>query len=1237
MIKRIKKYKVIIGLVLIAIAIYSIISISNNKKLTEIDKVLKTEAYSYLPEKSKEYIKEIYDNTGTIVKTEKNKEENIPYLNPKYIEYLELSDKEKKEIDLIPDTYILDYFVNESYESTTFPSSYDLRNVDGKVYVSPIKNQGATNICWTFATVQNVETLYMKNNNQSYSDLIPEFSTRQMDYATSTNGMIKAYADSSIISCIPTGACAYYPYNNPENGSRELLTGGNFFTSAIAMYNGITLTSEEVLPWNEDDEVRWPKDILNYDNSLFEVDSTIHMPTINADTASTPQINSYVKEIKNYMTQYGGPFIGTYSPDSTCGFENTDGKKAMKTDDCVSDTNTQNKGHAMQIIGWDDNYEYSYCDAGTKHYSVKNGSCTAGVLTTGTGAWILKNSWGTESSEAKSYSYVYLTYDSTRLSIGFTTSISDMKTRSWDYNYHNNPWVDGKLSGGLASVSSQTVTHNTHNSKAEKIEKIKFMTSSKNGKYTLTIKSGNKEYKNIATASNIEVGVYTFNLSEKNILVDSKDISVTIEATNGATFFNDTISIFTSNTSEEPEIETTITSGITTYYETEDEPSPTNPAYIKSTTSTKLKMYHYIKNVEDPDKITYRALLDGEDHSRYFFDSGVETPVKLDGYIEREIPISEEDYSNVEICGKEYVFEILYDDKVIQSFPIKRICNNWDGKTTDYTKSSVTFHKNDGSGYTTVEKMNDLNNYRLMTADGKTNYYFGNRKAFFSYDKYIKSWNTEPDGSGVTYKDNNLYVYKDIDLYAQWSDPETEKHIYSLIYQCSSKECSDTEYTVSKKYDYEFNKEFNILENPFINVTSGKEFIYWETNKNIYYEDEIAMNITEYGYSSPYNAEENTYLDAVWSDSYYTINFDANGGTGTMKSIKMLPDEYKRLKYNSFTKEGYTFKNWNTASDGTGTSYLNAQQIKPTTDMTLYAQWEQNKIKITFNPNDGTVRTSTQTIAESVPTKLNANIYTRIGYTFKNWNTASDGTGTSYTDEQTVTLKENTSLYAQWTINTYTLTYNSNSGTGTMPNQTFTYNKSDNLNDIKFTKDGYVFKEWNTKPDGTGTSYINKQSIAIVEDTTLYAIWLEGPAYTINTYTHNKNNNYITNINSYTKVKDYLKNVVANERYNIAVYKGNEKLPFDYFVPTGSKTKISYKDEIIIEFTNVVKGEVTGDGELDFLDYVNVYNHISKTLNPNSNKKLLKDEYLSAADMSGDTEIDFLDYVYIYNEIKKHI
>ena len=54
---------------------------------------------------------------------------------------------------------------------------------------------------------------------------------------------------------------------------------------------------------------------------------------------------------------------------------------------------------------------------------------------------------------------------------------------------------------------------------------------------------------------------------------------------------------------------------------------------------------------------------------------------------------------------------------------------------------------------------------------------------------------------------------------------------------------------------------------------------------------------------------------------------------------------------------------------------------------------------------------------------------------------------------------------------------------------------------------------------------------------------------------------------------------------------------------------------------------MSGDGKINYLDYVNVYNHIQKIKHPESDKKELVNEYLIAADMSGEGKINYLDYV----------
>lgn len=1076
------KQALIIAIVFALVGVVSFKMVIMNKE-NKIDKILQSESYSYLPKEAKNYTKKVYEKSGELVSTEKNKKVNTPYLNPEYIEYLKLSEKERKKIDLIPDTYILDYSTSQTYANPELPSAFDLRNYNGHNFVSPIKNQGTTSICWAFASIENVETLYMKNNNQSYGDLVPKFSIRQMDYITSTN-----YDSSSSHSYLAikgnwsSGMCNYSNcswtvWENSDNGSHELDKGGNFFTSSIAMANGITLTDESVMPWHEEKKPVLVNDIYGYDKSLYEVNSTIQMPTINEDHASEELINSYVKDVKNYMTQYGGPFVGTYSPKSTCGFENVDGSKVLKTDDCISNTTNKGLGHAMQIIGWDDDYEYSYCESGTNHYSVSgNGTCNKGELTTGKGAWILRNSWGTEEKE---YSYVYLTYDSTRLSVGFTTSISDMKNRTWDNNYHSNPWIGRKISNGMASVNSQTKEFNTHNNNSEKIEKIKFLTSSKSGTYNISILTENKNYNNIGTITTTEAGIYTIDLSQKNIILDKKVFSVKVESEEGAQFINDSISVFTSNVSDEPSLETNYVSGIETYED--GNPSEENVAFISSYGDTKVRLEHYLKNISDYKKITYKAILDGVEYNNYFFNNYPNISSNMtyiDGFVTTILDISKEDYSDVDVCGKVYTFQILYDNVVIESFPLKRICKNWNNKTMDYTTSKIRFHKNDGSGYFSTITKNDTTTLKIMRSDGTGDAYIGDERKFFQYDRYIKSWNTKPDGTGITYTDNDYMVYKDMDFYAQWSDPQKEKHQYTIIWSCKRYICHETE-NLSKYNKVTFNEEITIPNNTFANLTDGQEFIHWafDTNKDdpIYYEEEKVVNLTEYGFVSPYNNEELESLEAVWSDSYNSVTFDANNGSGTMKSIKIIKDKSSRLKYNLFERPGYTF-------------------------------------------------------------------------------------------------------------------------TG-----------------------------WNTKADGTGTSYTNGQKISLTEDITLYAQWIKGNPYVINEYNYDEDNNYISNIAANTTVDNYKKNIELLDGYTVEVdYKPIDGKSVLY---TGSKTKIYRNQTLYAELTNVVSGDVNGDGKITSADYVKIRKHIMQT-------EIIKDNlYFYSADVNNDNKISSADYV----KIRKYI
>ena len=84
-------------------------------------------------------------------------------------------------------------------------------------------------------------------------------------------------------------------------------------------------------------------------------------------------------------------------------------------------------------------------------------------------------------------------------------------------------------------------------------------------------------------------------------------------------------------------------------------------------------------------------------------------------------------------------------------------------------------------------------------------------------------------------------------------------------------------------------------------------------------------------------------------EKVYTVTFDANGGSGVMKEQSFVKAVSQALISNAFTREGYKFIAWNTISDGTGVSYLNAQEISLTDDITLYAQWELSTSALNFN------------------------------------------------------------------------------------------------------------------------------------------------------------------------------------------------------------------------------------------------------------------------------------------------
>lgn len=122
------------------------------------------------------------------------------------------------------------------------------------------------------------------------------------------------------------------------------------------------------------------------------------------------------------------------------------------------------------------------------------------------------------------------------------------------------------------------------------------------------------------------------------------------------------------------------------------------------------------------------------------------------------------------------------------------------------------------------------------------------------------------------------------------------------------------------------------------------------------------------------------------------------------------------------------------------------------------------------------------------PSTTLPNSVSRAGYTFTGWNTAANGSGTPYAPGAAFTYPiQSTTLYAQWTANSYTVTFNANGGTGTMANQTASTSTA--LTSNAFTRAGYTFAGWADAANGTGTQYANGATYAFTSTRTIYAKW----------------------------------------------------------------------------------------------------------------------------------------------------
>jgi uncharacterized repeat protein (TIGR02543 family) len=345
---------------------------------------------------------------------------------------------------------------------------------------------------------------------------------------------------------------------------------------------------------------------------------------------------------------------------------------------------------------------------------------------------------------------------------------------------------------------------------------------------------------------------------------------------------------------------------------------------------------------------------------------------------------------------------------------------------------TVKFNKNSASATGSMsDESFTYDESKALTTNGysRTGYTFAN-------------WNTEATPTettpGTTYTNgqtvsNLRETAGDFNLYAQWT-----ANTYKVKFDKNATDATGTMSDESFTYDEAQALTANAFER------TGYTFTGWNTVATpteqvpgTSYTDGQEVN----NLATDQGAEVTLY--AQWEANTYTVKFDKNAtdATGTMSDESYKYDESKALTTNAYSRTGYTFTGWNTVATPTqeepGTTYTDGQTVSNLSstagdEIILYAQWEAHTYTVTFDKNAeaATGSMTDQSFVYDVSKKLKVNTFKNVGYSFNGWNTASDGSGTSYADKATVQNLTSdpdgeVTLYAQWTQDTYSITFTS--------------------------------------------------------------------------------------------------------------------------------------------------------------------------------------------------------------------
>ena len=416
-----------------------------------------------------------------------NYQNETAYMNENYhaTGYRELDE----EYQIIPDVLNDNYSYIDGTEITkaaAYPSTYKTANLPD------VRNQGSYGVCWAFSTISLIETNLIKKNLVSNDIDLSELHLVNYTY-----------------NCV----------NDPLGGLEGDINKFDTSHGSVMQYGGnVEMAANSLLDWegavNEDVVPYTTEYVRQVENNQLD-DSLAYGKDV-AHVQNFYRVNTTSKEdIKKAVMDYGAVSISYWSDQSSNW--STQYYNSLTAAYYCPEGHTTN--HAVNIVGWDDDYS-------SDNFATKP---------EGNGAWIVRNSWGSEYGKD---GYFYLSYyDKSIYSVGYTleAELSD--------NYNNNYQYDGAMLYGYMGYAGSNKYSNIFEAKAnlggsENIKAVSFMTgSSTNLNYTVSV------YTNLSDDANPESGtlaaqksgvttydgMYTVVLDSSVNINEGKKFSVVVE------------------------------------------------------------------------------------------------------------------------------------------------------------------------------------------------------------------------------------------------------------------------------------------------------------------------------------------------------------------------------------------------------------------------------------------------------------------------------------------------------------------------------------------------------------------------------------------------------------------------------------------------------------------------------------------------------------------------------------